>query len=269
MDNTGILAIQFEPLINDIEANLLKAEKMILDFVLKNPEKKVDLIVLPEFFATGVSKSYTDFPFEADGGKPRQFLSSIAEKLKTYLITGTLVVKEGEKLYNKTFLLDRNGKTISEYRKIHLFDRWGGTENLFIASGKNSPVVVELDFGKLGLSICFDIMHPTHYKILKEKGAELVVSPSCWAYPDNHKGAGENTKRIFKALNIARAVENEFYFVTVNQAGKSEGSLQNIGHSMIIGPMGEKIAEAGEKDEAVYGEINLEHVKTQTETPAN
>ncbi len=159
----GILSIQFEPVLNEIDKNLKKVKTIIENFVKENGNKKLDLIVLPEFFTTGVSHKYVDFPTPKDGGAPIEFVANFAKKYSVNIAAGTIITKEDEKLYNTMFVLNREGKTIAKYNKIHLFKYFGGTENLRITPGENKPVVVDLDFAKVGLAICFDIKYPLHY----------------------------------------------------------------------------------------------------------
>lgn len=263
----GILSIQFEPVLNKIDENLEKVKNIIENFISKNSEKPLDLIVLPEFFTTGVSNKYVDFPNPEDGGKPVKFLAELTKKYNTNIIAGTVITKRGENLYNTMFVLNREGKTAAKYDKIHLFKYFGGTENLKVTPGENQPVVVDLDFAKIGLAICFDIKYPLHYKKLAQKGAEIIVNPAAWAYLKSIKGQKEQNMRVFRALNIARATENLVYFVSSNESGNAD-PLGNIGHSMIVSPMADILAEGKEGNEAIYADIDLELVRTlKTTTP--
>ena len=263
----GILSIQFEPVLNEIDKNLEKVETIIENFVKENGNKKLDLIVLPEFFTTGVSHKYVDFPTPKDGGAPIEFVANFAKKYSVNIAAGTIITKEDEKLYNTMFVLNREGKTIAKYNKIHLFKYFGGTENLRITPGENKPVVVDLDFAKVGLAICFDIKYPLHYKKLAQNGAEIIVNPAAWAYLKSIKGQKEQNARVFRALSIARATENLVYFVSSNECGNAD-PLGNIGSSMIISPMADILAEASNEDDAIYADIDLELVRTlKTTTP--
>lgn len=256
----GILSVQFEPVLNKIDENLEKVKNIIENFFKENSEKQLDLIVLPEFFTTGVSHKYVDFPTPPNGGTPIEFTANLARKYKTNIVAGTVITKEDGKLYNTMFVLDRNGKTVAKYNKIHLFKYFGGTENLRVTPGENKPVVVDLDFAKVGLAICFDIKYPLHYKKLAQKGAEIIVNPAAWAFLKSVKGQKELNTRIFKALSIARATENLVYFVSSNQCGNAD-SLGNTGSSMIISPNAEILADAKENEGIIYADINLKAVR--------
>ena len=153
----GILSIQFEPILNKMDENLEKIQRIIDNFMETNVDKKpVDLLVLPEFFTTGVSHKYVENPVSPEGGKPIELMANVAKKYNTNIAAGTVITKEGEKLYNTMFVLNREGKTVVKYRKIHLFKYFGGTENERITPG-DEILVANLDFARVGLSICFDI----------------------------------------------------------------------------------------------------------------
>ena len=260
----GILSVQFEPVLNEQEKNLEKVEKIIEDFVSKNPEKPLDLIVLPEFFTTGVSHKYVDSPNPPNGGRAIEFVSNLAKKYGANIAAGTVITEEEGKLFNTMFVLDRTGDTVAKYRKMHLFKYFGGSENERITPGK-SLVVADLDFGKVGLAICFDIKYPIHYKKLAQAGAEIIVNPAAWAYLKSVKNQKEQNARAFEALSIARANENLVYFVTSNECGDA-GPLGNTGGSKIISPLADILADAGEKEGAIYSNIDLELVRELKKT---
>lgn len=252
----GILSVQFESIIDDRKGNLKKVQK----FIDKNKDKKLDLIILPEFFLTGISQSYTNNPEPIEGSEALNYLSGLAKKYNTNIVCGSIVTKDNDgKVYNMAFVLDRAGKIVAQYRKIHLFKYLGGTEDIGISKGQD-VVVAELDFAKVGLSICFDIRYPMHYKKLVQKGAEVIVSPSAWGYLTDNALEGENMTELFKALNIARAAESLVYFVTSNPAGQS-GPFTFIGNSMITSPLGVVMQNAKQAETAIWANIDLEVVR--------
>jgi len=262
----GILSIQFEPVLNEVKKNLEKVKNIVENFTAKNPGKPLDLMVFPEFFTTGVSHKYVDNPVDENGGKPIEFASSLAKKYKTNVIAGTVITKEGENLYNTAFALDRNGETIAKYRKIHLFKYFGGTENERITPGK-SLAIVDFDFARAGLTVCFDIKYPAQYRKLAQMGAEIIVSPSAWASLKSVPNQKEQNTRAFRAMAISRAVDNIVYFVTSTQCGEA-GPLANTGGSMIISPLSDILADAKEEECAIYADIDLEFVRNlQSATP--
>lgn len=249
----GILSIQYKQIVNDKQANLLK----IAEILEQNSDKTLDLVVLPEFFSTGIcDEMYTDTE-PSDGGKTVKFISELAKKYNTNIIAGTVIEKDDDKLYNTMFVLDRNGQAAGKYRKIHLFGYMGGNEDKALTAG-DKEVVIDLDFARVGLSICFDIRYPLHHRKLAQAGAEIIVSPSAFSYPaslsDEDKFAFINT---WRSLNVTRATENLVYFVTSNLLGKSYPYLYSIGNSMISDPWGRILADAKEDETSVYAAISL------------
>ncbi len=262
----GILSIQFEPVLNEPEANFKKVENLlegaVKDVLAK--EKPLDLIILPEFFTTGVSHKYVENPNPKNGGRPIEFVANLARKYNANIVAGTVITEEEGKLYNTLFVLNRTGETVAKYRKIHLFKYFGGTENERITPG-NSIVVADLGFGKVGLAICFDIKYPLHYKKLTQAGAEIIVNPAAWAYLKSVKNQKTQNATAFEALSIARANENLVYFVTSNECGEA-GPLGNTGGSKIISPLADILADAGEKEGGIYAEVDLELVRELKKT---
>lgn len=256
MPRAGILSIQLESIIDDKRANLEKVRK----FIEQNKGKKLDLVVLPEFFLTGISPNYASNPESINGSEAIKYLSNLAREYNTNIICGSIVTKDTDnKVYNMAFVLNREGETVAQYRKIHLFKYLGGTEDTEISEG-SEVVVAELDFAKVGLGICFDIRYPLIYRKLIQKGAEIIVNPSAWAYPLENVLEGENMAELFKALNIVRAAESLVYFVSSNPAGQC-GPFEFIGNSMITSPLGAVVQNAGKNEGAIWAEVDLNIVR--------
>ena len=254
----GILSIQLKPVLTDKAANIEKVKNLIEQFC----DKTLDLVVIPEFFSTGVDhKSMTGEPEDTNGGETIETLSCLAKRFNTNIVCGSVIEKDGDKLYNTTFVLDRSGKIVAKYRKIHLYRFFGGTEDTYITPGE-AEVVVELDFARIGLSTCFDIKYPMHFKKLIKMGAEIIVAPAAWC---NLNSASEQDKANFaltwRSMNICRAAESLVYFVSSDQTGKIDNFLYAAGNSMIVSPFGVVEADAGTDESAIHSEINLETVR--------
>ena len=255
----GILNIQLEPVLGDKEKNLEKVNELIE----KYSDKKLDLVVLPEFFSTGVhQESFINAPEDTNGGIVIKTLSETARKYKTNIVCGTVIEKEDDKLYNTSFVLNREGQIVGKYRKIHLFKFFGGNEASYITPGNLSPLVVELDFAKVGVSICFDIKYPMLYKTLIKMGAEIIVSPSAWIKLTSLSAKEkEDVELCWRSLNIARAAESLVYFVTSNLSGSLSNTLYSLGNSMITNPMGVVESLQGLNEGADYKDIDLNLVR--------
>ena len=131
-----------------------------------------------------------------------------------------------------------------------MFSYYGSKEKEYINSG-DSAVVVNTDIGKIGLSICYDIRFPELFRALTYAGAEIIVCPAAWPYP---------RLEHWMTLNKARAIENQVYFISVNQVGKVTHSRANLGHSMIIDPWGDIISSSGSNEGIMTAEIDLNNI---------
>jgi predicted amidohydrolase len=121
----GILNIQIKPTIGDKEINLKKVEH----FMKKHSDKKLDLVVFPEFFSTGVNgKAFDEVPEDENGGETIARVKELAKKFNTNIVAGSVIERVGDKSYNTCFVIDRKGEVVGKYRKIHLYNYMGGTE---------------------------------------------------------------------------------------------------------------------------------------------
>ena len=182
-----------------------------------------------------------------------EFLSKLALEYNTNIVSGSFIEKcDDGKYRNTSVVFDRSGNIIGKYQKIHMFSYYGSKEKDYITPG-DSAVVVNTDIGKIGLSICYDLRFPELYRALTYSGAQIIVCPAAWPYP---------RLEHWLTLNKARAIENQVYFICVNQVGKVTHSRANLGHSMIINPWGDVIASVGSNEGVVMAEIDLENVRT-------
>ena len=252
---TGILNIQFKPTLDKKEINLKKVEY----YIQKNSDKNLDLVVLPEFFSTGISTyAFENRPEDINGGDTIKFIQNLAKEYKTNIVAGTVIEKENNKLYNTSFVINRDGKVVDKYRKIHLFNYMGGMEGTRITSGDRF-VTVDLDFGRVAIAICFDIRYPIQFKELAKSGAELIVLPTAWIVSDdvyNDKTMLKEAQNVWIAMNRTRAFDNLVYMVSCNQCGNN-----CIGNSLIISPSAAILSNAKENQGGFYADIDLSQVK--------
>jgi len=256
----GILNIQLKPTLGDKEINLKKVEH----YIKKNSDKKLDLVVLPEFFSTGVChESFLNDPEDENGGETIKKIQELAKKYNTNIVAGTVIEGAGDRLYNTSFVINREGEIVDKYRKIHLYNYMGGTEGDRITAG-DRLVVVDLDFAKIGMAICFDGRYPLHMKKLAQMGAEIIVMPTAWLVPNEiyeDKEALEFAKTTWLSTNRIRAYDNHVYFVSSNQCGKINDIVAGLGNSLIVAPTSQILADAKDSQCAVYADIDLELVK--------
>lgn len=245
MSTYNILSVQINPKLGKKQSNLDKVKY----FIEKNADLKPDLIIMPEFFNTGIVHSELDEFAEVDGSSETvEFLSKLAKRYKTYICCGAIFEKDGDKIYNTSFLLDRNGDVVAKYRKIHLFNYMGGNEGLRITEGKDL-VVVDTELGKIGMSICWDIRYPMMFHDLMKQGAEIIICPAAMCQPFQQE---------WFTLNQARAMDNAVYFVSSTMVGaQGVSGFVGVGHSMIVNPNGEILATAGSTEGCAFAKIDM------------
>lgn len=248
MAKARILGIQLAPELGNKQANIEKIQQ----FVENNSWYKPDLVVIPEVFNTGIDhRLFHEQAEEIPDGETSKFLSQLAKEYNANL-TGSYIEKcEDGKYKNACVFFNRQGELIAKYHKIHMFSYYGSKEGEYVSCG-DSAVIVDSDIGKIGLSVCYDLRFPQLYRALAYGGAEIIVCPAAWPYPRYEH---------WMTLNKARAIENQVFFVSVNQAGKVGLYRTNLGQSMVINPWGEVIASAGGDEGIMMSEIDLNLVK--------
>lgn len=236
---------------SDKFANLQKAEK----YIKKAKELGADFVLLPEMYMgflhpkLGQSR-YAEIAEPLDG----PFVSGLAEcarENQVYVICGIFESKPGEntRAYNTTVFLGRNGELLQSYHKTHLYDAFNYKESDSIIPGIIPQDVIETEFGKVGMMVCYEIRFPEISRRLAMKGADFLFIPAAWV-------EGVMKEEHWKTLLRARAIENTVYVFAADQIGNNFS-----GQSMIIDPMGVVKANAGEEETIILSEIDLERIK--------
>lgn len=242
----------------DVAANLRVAQSLLEQAA----DQGAKLAVLPENFAfMGAHDTDKLAHREAEGQGPIQdFLASSSARLKLWIIGGTIplaVPGKSEKVYAASPVYDAQGQRAARYDKIHLFDvdvqNDGKTESYresaSIDYGALDAVTVSTPFGGFGLSVCYDLRFPELYRQLSKLGAQVLCVPSAFT---EKTGAAH-----WEILLRARAVENLCYVIAPNQCGTHAGGRRTWGHTMIVSPWGEVIAERAEGAGVVLAELDL------------
>ena len=259
MTRANILNIQMNPKIGDKMYNCNKAGQFISD----NSKEGLDLVVLPEFFSTGIDDiSFVENPEEENKSGVIAYFCELARQFSTNIICGTIIEKaQNGKLYNTSYAINRHGEIVNKYRKIHLYNYLGGNEGKTISAGV-TPAVAEFDFARVGMSVCFDIRYPLLYKTLIKMGAEIIVSPSAWSVlSTNNPSDTADFINCWRAFNITRAAENLVCFVTSNLVGSGNAYLYSIGNSMIVNPEGKILYNAQNNECAHCQSVDLELIR--------
>lgn len=238
--------IQFAPALGELQQNRSLVSELL------DETRDADLVVLPELAFTGynfsdanMARGLAEVPGESASV---ELLHNIAKQNDQHIISG-FNEREGDVLYNSTVLVGPDG-LIGIYRKMHLFMN---EKNIF-KPGNSKLEVFDIGCCKLGMQICFDYLFPEPWRILAQRGAELIIHPSNLL-----------TQNATKSLP-GIALRNKVFTITANRIG-AEGELTFNGNSMIINPSGDIIARAsGDNTEIVSMEIDptLAHNKMIT-----
>ncbi len=236
---------------DDVEENIRTASSLIRDA----RKAGADFIATPEnttlMAPDGGAKLELSRAEESDPALPA--FRALAEELGIWLLIGSLAIKvTGTKTANRSFLIDPKGRIAARYDKIHLFDvdlPSGETyrESDTVAGGDRA-VLAELPWGRMGLSICYDMRFPHLYRRLAQAGAFALTAPS--AFTDT------TGKAHWHVLLRARAIENGAFVLAPAQGGLHANGRRTYGHSLIVSPWGEILAEAGTDPGFILAEID-------------
>lgn len=222
-----------------------------------------DFVVLPELWApTGFDYRHWADRAEPVDGPIAQAMSAAAKAAGVVLHAGSIVEglphpgPEGKSLANTSLIFGRDGELVTAYRKIHRFGFAEGEPALLEAG--DEVLVADLRFAEdpsmqvsTGISTCYDLRFPELYRRQLDAGATLFVVPAAWPL---------SRVAHWSLLGRARAVENQCFVLACNTAGTHAGVTMG-GHSVVVGPTGEVLAEAGEDQQILTVEIDLDDVE--------
>jgi deaminated glutathione amidase len=179
--------------------------------------------------------------------------ASLAKELRVWLSIGSLHIKVSpEKTANRSFLFAPDGTIRARYDKIHLFDVTVATGESYREStqvqGGHEAVLADTEFGAIGITVCYDLRFPQLYRKLAKKGAFAFTIPSSFTVP-----TGEAHWHV---LLRARAIENGAFVIAAAQGGLHANGRKTYGHSLIVAPWGEVLAEAGTEPGVIFADID-------------
>jgi predicted amidohydrolase len=191
---------------------------------------------------------------ESEGkSAPLVWAKALARDLGIWLHVGSIAIKlDQTRVANRSYLIDPKGRVAARYDKLHMFDvdLAGGEsyrESQYFRPGAKA-VLADLPFGRLGLSICYDLRFASLYRALAAAGAELIAIPAAFT-----KQTGEAHWHV---LTRARAIETGAFVLAATQGGLHENGRSTFGHSIIVSPWGEILAEAGEEPGVIFADID-------------
>ena len=190
---------------------------------------------------------------EEDAHEAVSFMRKLAKDLGVWLHVGSIAVKvAADKLANRSFLIAPSGEIAARYDKMHMFDVDLPNGEVYRESEAYRPgskaVIASLPWGKLGLSICYDLRFPALYRALAQAGASFLAIPSAFTR--------ETGRAHWRTLLRSRAIETGCFVFAATQGGFHEMGRWTYGHSMIVSPWGDVLAEAGEAPQILIADID-------------
>lgn len=181
----------------------------------------------------------------------------LAAELSVWLHIGSMgVLQDNGKIANRSYLIDPSGNIAAVYDKIHMFDVDLGNGEVYRESDAYEPgnraVITSLPWGNLGLTICYDLRFPQLHRALAKGGATFIAAPAAFT-----KITGSAHWHI---LLRARAIESQCFVFAAAQGGLHENGRETFGHSLIIGPWGDIIAEGGAEPSVIMADIDLSQI---------
>ncbi len=221
-----------------------------------------DLASLPEFWPRQGSAAEMRAAAEPVPGPRTERLAEIAMRHRMWVLGGSVLETDGdgEKVFNTSVLFDRDGSLVARYRKIHLFDADPPgavpSRESFVFRPGEEVVTAETEFGRVGLSICYDVRFPELYRALAVQGAKIVFVPSAFRF--------ETGVDHWDVLLRARAIEDQVFIVAAAQWGTWGGTgkeRRNFGNSLVADPWGRIVARAEDGVGVTFADLDLEEVR--------
>jgi predicted amidohydrolase len=236
-----------------VEENFSTARRLITQAA----QQGAQLVLLPEYWPImGMHESDKIAHAERfDAGPIQKFMSDIARECRIWLIGGTLpmAAPAADKVLNTMMVYNAEGEHVIRYDKIHLFSFTKGNESYdearTIVHG-TKVATVDAPFGRIGLSICYDLRFPELYRAMGD--CALIVMPAAFTYTTGNAH--------WEVLLRARAIENQCYVLAAAQGGRHSNGRKTWGHSMLVDPWGEVKAVLPEGEGIVIGDIDPHHL---------
>ena len=233
-----------------VEANVAAAELLIREAAAGGAQY-VQTPEVTTLMELDRAKLFAATKPEADSAALARF-RTLAHELKLWLHIGSMGVLLGDRLANRSILIAPNGQVAARYDKIHMFDVNLANGESYQESANYGPgdeaVVADLPWGRLGLTICYDLRFPALHQTLVKAGAQFLSVPSAFTKP-----TGE---AHWHTLLRARAIETQCFVFAAAQGGRHEHGRETYGHSLIISPWGTILAEGGTEPGVVMADID-------------
>ncbi len=236
----------------DKKENIKRADQMIRE----GAKGGAKVISLPEIFNCPYSNKHFRQFAEDENGETVEFMRAISQELDIYLVGGSIPEIDNDLIYNTSYTFNPKGEIIGKHRKVHLFDIQvkGGIsfqESLTLTAG-NSTTVVDTEFGKIGVAICYDVRFPELFRKMALEGAKLIILPAAFNMTTG-PAHWELTMR-------ARAMDNQVYFAAVSPARDVNSPYVAYGNSCAVTPWGEFCAKTDWQEGVLCANIDFDYV---------
>lgn len=239
-----VASLQLSPGRRTPAERIALAEKKLLSL------RGVDLAILPELWSVG---GFTFSHYMKDASavalSVQSMIISAARKLRCHILSGSMLERTPQGVFNTNYLMSPSGEILACYRKIHLFG-YQSIERKLLKGGEEI-VTVKTPLAHFGLATCYDLRFPELFRKLTEKGAEIFLISSAWPTP---------RKEAWNVLQRARAMENQVFVLSCN-AGGTDGKTRFAGNSALIEPYGGVLAKLGSAEGILRAELDIKKVK--------
>jgi len=236
---------------NDLDANFSTLRTMTRDAAAGGAQ----FVMSPEYvlMMDGSGRTMRERALPADGGAVLSGLCALSRELGIWTLVGSLTLRvDDERMVNRSYLIDAQGGIVASYDKIHMFDCTLPDGKVIRESSAYQPgecaVIANTPWGALGMTVCYDLRFPHLYRTLAKAGAQYLTIPSSFQR--------QTGKVHWHTLIKARAIENACFVFAPAMCGEHPGNRSTYGHTLIVDPWGEILADGGEAPGIVYADID-------------
>lgn len=243
-----VAVVQMDCVVGEVTANLEKIDRL----AEAAAGLGADFAVFPECATTGyfIADRLPALAEPVDGSVMGA-LAATARRHRLHLAVG-LVLADGGRYYDAQALFSPAGEPLGLYRKVHLF----AAERQWYTAG-DAPLVVPTALGRVGMSICYDLIFPDYVRRIVELGADLIINSTDWIADEYQRSVWDWSGKTTRGLAVTRALENVTFVAMANRVGR-EGEFTSLGWSCVAGPSGQVLAGLEEGEGVAIAAVTLD-----------
>jgi predicted amidohydrolase len=241
---------------SDYAANLAALDRSMREAAAGGAQ----FIFSPEYvlMMDGSGRVMREKALDAAGEPAVSTLAALSRELGVWHLAGSLTLKSDDgRMFNRSVLFSDRGEAVAAYDKIHMFDATLPSGTVIRESSAYRPgeraVIAETPWGRLGMTVCYDLRFPHLYRALAQRGALMLAIPSSFQR--------ETGKAHWHTLLRARAIENASFVIAAALCGDHPGKRMTYGHSLVVDPWGEVLADGGESPGVIFADLDLSRVE--------